>query len=401
MEKKRIYLGLLLAAAFLFGTTGCSARNIKEVVESGQELSIADVMQEDFPEKEIGEEEAGLLYGYRSLGEEEQRVYRQLIKGLEAFQEEIQISPVTEEQLKRVVNIILIDHPEYFWTEGAYSYFEEAWPDGSVSDINVIPVYLTSKQDAEVLKRKIEEAADAWIGQIPQGTDTYGKIKYIYETLIHEVSYDENSADNQNIRSVFLGKSTVCMGYAKATQYLLNRMGIFCTLVTGDIAREEDSRHAWNLVEIDGRYYYVDTTWGNPGYADTPEAGLDIYYSYLCCSEATLADTHIPNDDIPLPPCEDDRYNYYKNKGCWYETYDRNQIYQIIQDNISTEYRLTEFRFASQEAYDQAAADLVEGSLITEAVQNSTTLAPGQRVSWQVYYGGSDHLIAVVWGSGE
>ena len=59
----------------------------------------------------------------------------------------------------------------------------------------------------------------------------------------------------------------------KGTQYLLNRLGVFCTLVDG--YGKNNERHAWNLVEVDGEYYYVDTTWGDASYTiGEGDAGL-------------------------------------------------------------------------------------------------------------------------------
>lgn len=401
MKKRRIYPALLLGM-LLLSLTGCGELAeikdyVKEAVQSGEKITMGTFLNEDYPEKELEEEQTAYYYGYSTLTEEEQKVYRQFMKGLEEFQEEISVAFISEEQLEKIVNMVMIDHPEYFWTEGEFSYYQEAWSDGSGANMKILPVYLTTKEEAETINQQIEAKAQEWIGQVDPQADTYGKIKFVYETLIHQVKYDANSEQNQNIRSVFLGGSTVCMGYAKATQYLLNKMGIFCTLVTGDIVGEQNSAHAWNLVKIGENYYYVDTTWGNPGYLQPQEQGLDIFYSYLCCSEATLAPTHIANDKIPLPSCEDDSYNYYKNKGCWYDTYDREQIYEVLQGEIRPESHITEFRFASREAYDQAAADMVEGDLIVEAVQNCGTLAPGQQISWQTYYGGNDNLIVVAW----
>ena len=268
--------------------------------------------------------------------------------------------------------------------------------------MKVMPDYLMNQEEAEQVQAKIEKKAQEWLSGASQEADTYEKIKYVYETLICNVDYEADSPDNQNIQSVFLEGRTVCMGYSKATQYLLNKMGIFCTLVTGtasDGAQQgnADTGHAWNLVKIGDEFYYVDTTWGNPGYSDAQDVGVEIFYSYLCCNEDTLAPTHKANGDIPLPECRNDGYNYYKNKGCWYETYDRNQIYQVMLQNVSGEHHTTELRFASREAYEQAANEMVKGTLLQEAVQNSSQLSPGQQVSWQIYYGGWDNLIVIVW----
>ena len=86
------------------------------------------------------------------------------------------------------------------------------------------------------------------------------------------MDYDESAPDNQNIYSIFVNRQSVCAGYSKATQYLLEQLGVFCTYVTGKTT--EGGNHAWNLVKCNGDYYYVDTTWGDPVFQQ--EEGEDI-----------------------------------------------------------------------------------------------------------------------------
>ncbi len=386
--------------AMLTGLSGCS--HVEDSIDLFRETvqnRLSSQEEEETitrPEKEIPQEQAAYYYGYNSLDEEAQKVYRQLAAGIENFQEEIPVDSTSQEQLEKVMRVLIADHPEYFWTDGTSSYTYQELPGGRAWNMEVRPEYQVGSQEAQTLKAQIEAKADQWIQGAPEG-DAYEKIKYVYETLIDQVEYQENSPQNQNIRSVFLEGKTVCMGYSKAAQYLLNRMGIFCTLVTGTVTGEKPSSHAWNLVRIGEQYYYMDVTWGNPGYLNPVEDDAYISYSYLCCNEETLAPTHVPDDTIPLPSCQDDSYNYYKNKGRWYDSFDWNQIYQVIQEDLVQGAEMTELRFAGQESYDLAAEALVGGSLIQEAVQNSTALMPGQSFSWQTYYGGSDYLIIIMW----
>ena len=387
------------------GTAGCSSRDIEEAADlfretvqdtlnTGKENAEEDT--KEIPEKEITQEQSAYYYGYSTLDEESRKVYRQLAAGIESFQEKIPIDPISQEQLEKVMRVLMADHPEYFWTDGTSSYTYQELPGGSIQNMEVQPEYQVDGQEARDLQNQIEAKADQWIQGAPQG-DTYERIKYVYETLIDQVEYQEDSPQNQNIRSVFLEGKTVCMGYSKAAQYLLNRMGIFCTLVTGTVTGEKPSSHAWNLVKIKDQYYYMDVTWGNPGYLNPVENDAYISYSYLCCNWDTLAPTHVPDDTIPLPSCEDDSYNYYKNKGRWYDSFDWDQIYQVIQSDLVQGAEMTELRFAGEESYATATEALVDGNLIQEAVQNSTAVAPGQMFSWQTYYGGSDYLIIIVW----
>lgn len=387
MKARRKIRNSLLGFFLLLSLCGCSIENIQRMGTFATSKT----------EKEVTEEQEAFYYGYQTLSEEEQKVYRQLIAGLETFEKEITLSSITQDRLKVVAEMVMIDHPEYFWTEGGFQYYEEIWPGGAAACIKVQPDYLMESEEAQKIKKEIEATAKEWLMGLPSQADTYEKIKYVYETLIRQVRYDESSPNHQNIQSVFLDKSTVCMGYAKATQYLLNQMGIFCTLVTGTVADGSDSGHAWNLVKIQDSYYYVDTTWGNPGYADAGDSGIDVIYSYLCCSDSMLRPTHKADGTIPLPACEDDSYNYYKRKGCWYETYDRTKIYEILSQTINGKPHMTEFCFASWEAYNQAVADMVDGTLLQDVIQNIGSLSPGQQVSWKIYYGGWDKLLVIVW----
>lgn len=371
-----------------------TARKIQAAVAgSGQESSDSE---QRLPQRGITAEEEALYYGYACLTEEEKEVYRQFAAGIEEFQTEIPVTAVDTDRLEKIIKMVMTDHPEYFWADGTCSFSYRELPSGEVSDLSIRPEYQADREEARQLKAQIETKADQWISQIPEGADTYQKIKFVYETLISQVHYRQDSAQNQNIRSVFLEGSTVCMGYAKATQYLLNRMGIFCTLVTGT-AGEDNVSHAWNLVQIGSQYYYVDTTWGNPGYQNPEEEDLYISYSYLCCTDEEIRDTHRPDEIMPLPACTDDSYNYYRNQGCFYNSFDREELYQLIQRELEQGAEATEMKFSTQYAYEEAVDAIVRGSLIENAVQNSTALLPGTAYSWRTFYGTNDRLLVIVW----
>lgn len=387
MKKKRKIGTFFLIIFLIVSLSGCL-----------QKFGSESLIEEELQERQIDASEEVLYYGYQSLSKEEQKVYRQIAEGLEQQEAEIRITPLSEERLMTVFNMVMIDHPEYFWIEGEFQYTTvEDLNENTKTAIQLMPVYTVEKEQTESLKQQIEQQADAWIAEIDASFDAYEKIKSVYELLIREVEYDETSFYNQTIQSVFLEKKTVCMGYAKATQYLLNKMGIFCTLVTGNILDEANSSHAWNLVRIGENYYYVDTTWGSPGYNAQGDREEAISYSYLCCSDKIISATHKANEDILLPSCTDESYHYYRRKGCWYETYDKQRICDVLKRDIETNSPKTELCFQGEEEYQQAVQDLVEGNLIQEVIQKTSILSPGQQVSWQISYGGKDNLLVILW----
>lgn len=61
-----------------------------------------------------------------------------------------------------------------------------------------------------------------------------------------------------NLIGAFISKKAVCGGYSKGFQYLAMRAGIKTIWLTGHAG----GPHAWNKVEVDGKWYVVDSTWG-------------------------------------------------------------------------------------------------------------------------------------------
>lgn len=87
------------------------------------------------------------------------------------------------------------------------------------------------------------------------------KIIYVYEWMSKNNKYDKQftyASDNQSIYSVFIYKSAVCAGFAKASQIILSRMGIESYVVSG----YSTGPHMWNIVKYNDKYYYFDSTVG-------------------------------------------------------------------------------------------------------------------------------------------
>lgn len=127
---------------------------------------------------------------------------------------------------------MLIDHPEIFILRDTPTPNIPGGPDGRDRFCrDLFDAWGRSVRKAE----EIRERASEWLSDIQPDASEYDKVKAVYEKIIFSTDYDLNASDNQNIASVFLGNSSVCQGYAKATQYLLNHLGVMCTLVQGTV----------------------------------------------------------------------------------------------------------------------------------------------------------------------
>lgn len=302
-------------------------------------------------------------YAYQQLTESERDVYIEILWSLLEYQENVTLSTMDQEEISRIFQCVLNDHPEIFYVEG-YTYTKYTLGD-ILKKITFTGTYKMGREEIAERQVRIDDYASRCLAGLPAGADEYETVKYIYEYLIEHTEYDAGSEDNQNICSVFLDGRSVCQGYAKATQYLLQQAGIRATLVLGNVSSGEG--HAWNLVQIDGEWYYVDTTWGDASYqakgsaASYPEEKMPhINYDYLCVTTDQLIKTHVIDSVVELPECTSMDANYYVREGLYFTSLDDEQLQRIFQEGYEKGNAYITFKCASEEIYDEMQERLID-----------------------------------------
>lgn len=386
---KRYVLTLVITMTAVF-LTGCGGR-----VKS---LAIGSGLLES-PYYHLGDTEwdhGGVEeYYFNQLPSSLNEIYRELYSRLSAGEDAADLyAHVSVDDFWTAWYSVLADHPELFWVDSGAQVLSSAVTGKVVhyeTDTTVPP------EEREAMKAELEAAADACIAEIDPTFSDYGKIKAVYEYLIRTTDYDSNAPDSQCIQSALLSHASVCAGYSKAFQYILHRMGCFCTYATGTI--EGGSSHAWNIVRIDGNYYHVDVTWGDPVFAGAQdgESGTDVIsYTYLCCTDDVIYRTHTSDSAVALPACLDDSYNYYRLNGMYYDTFDWDTIYNALMAAVQNGNSIS-MEFGSREAYEEAKSALFDGGLLE---------APGQYLMsargvdrWSYTYRTDDdfYLIVIEW----
>ena len=219
-------------------------------------------------------------FAYERLDKNSKRVYNEIYLTIRDMRGEYELDCDNVDDINRLFLCVMMDHPEIFWVSG---YVYTRYTRGDVLEaMGFKGAYTLDPETVASRQASIDAYVDTCLAGIPQADD-YTRIKYIYEYIIRNTDYDPSAVDNQNICSVFINGRSVCQGYAKATQYLLNKMGILCALITGTAIGQ--GNHAWNLVFSDGSYYYLDTTWGdaNYRYAEGMSGTFpSISYDYMC-----------------------------------------------------------------------------------------------------------------------
>lgn len=269
-------------------------------------------------------------YAYSRLGADEQKLYLEILDTLTQRREEVRLSSCDTEQIARIFQSVMNDHPEIFYVDG-YTYTEYMLGE-TLRKITFTGVYTMTAEEMEEKQRLIDAYTQECLDLMPQQADEYEKVKYIYEYLILHTQYDAGVSNNQNICSVFLDHKSVCQGYAKAMQYLLQQADVYATLVLGSVIHGES--HAWNLVRIDGAYYYVDVTWGDASYqASDGEADTqlpEINYDYLCVTTDQLESTHRIDNVVELPECTAVAANYYVREDVYFTEYDETKLERVF-----------------------------------------------------------------------
>lgn len=364
-RKRKSCLGMLMkigigaVVIMVFGLLGITGLKWKERYEKQMEIPYQKVsLEEQHP--------AGKYY-YESLAENEKMIYQEILQGVLDGEKEIYLHSADAKKNNELFQFVLNDHPEIFWCDGRGN--TTIYKKGAEQYSVLSPEYQYEGEERESRQEEIDIAVQTILDAAPKDGTEYEKIQYVYEYVINHTEYWEESSDNQNIYSVLVNGKSVCAGYARTTQYLLEQLDVFCTYVTG-CAKRLDSEvsvpHAWNLVSCDGAYYYVDTTWGDPVYSNEEDA--NIVYDYLCISQMELFQTHTPDTEIKLPECVSDAANYYVKNGMYYTTYDRDIILEKMRESIRNQQRQVVFKFAEEAVYREAKEALLE-DLIKEAAE--------------------------------
>ncbi len=225
---------------------------------------------------------------YAMLDDAGRHIYRQIYANAEAvYPTFAPVEGVTSKQLRNIFEAVYNDHPELFWVETAYGC-------KYISSGQCVEIDLSFNRTAQ----ELDGARSAFDGQVndivagAQGlSGDYEKEKYVHDRLLDLITYNAGAEMNQSAYSALVNGQTVCAGYARAFQHIMQKLGIPCYYCTG-FAGES---HAWNIVSLDDGFYNVDATW------DDSAGGT---YDYFNRTDDDYADSHIRQElSVYLPPC--------------------------------------------------------------------------------------------------
>ena len=270
-------------------------------------------------------------YGRAKLTGTQQYIYDALVVGCESAKGEIKIgisgrNVDLNNDLKTAYTMLCSDYPEYFWLAGGWN----AESDGVT--LTVKPQYSIPGGDLGAAKSQYNKAVQELTSGL--GGSAYDKAKLLHDRLIDKVVY-VHSGNDQNAYGALVEGKAVCNGYAKAYQHLMHKAGIPAWYVRGVSVNPTTGvsvAHAWNMVKIDGDWYYTDVTWDDQ-YENT-------FYAYFNITTAQLLEGHRIDTDYAslLPNATATAGNFYKKENRIFTSYDQNKLVNLLkQDGNKTQ----------------------------------------------------------------
>lgn len=337
--------------------------------------------------------DGNLTYFYYSrLSSEQRKAYDAIVEGIRSFSSSVAVNfsqSMYREDITTVLQTIKYDHPELY-------YFSME----SFSSKEVFLKYVMSQSEVEAANQKIERAVQKYLDKIDSSMSAYDAALRLHIQLIENIDYDSIALKRQKLKGgpsmdeidelrtiygVFLNNTAVCEGYARAMQYLLQCCGIECAECAGYIKENNGDRgepHAWNILKIDGDYYYLDTTWDDSSNTAQMVKNDSVGFDYFCITTEEMARSRdfqlCPIKDMPV--CRAERANYYIHNNWYLRSYDRNNITEIAKEAARQNAPFFAFKCATKTVYNEALRHLLtEGNdvydILSEAAKIDSSIS--------------------------
>lgn len=164
--------------------------------------------------------------------------------------------------------------------------------------------YISGSSDGldDFQKQILEKASEVVSECVSDDMTPYEKELALHDRLIRSCTYDKGAlraieAPGEHASDPYgalIDGQAICMGYTTTFKLLMDMVQIPCGIIHS--TDNEGDEHAWNIVKLDGCWYYVDTTWDDP--VPDREDGY-VKHQYFNITKDEIAIEHMLTDDAP------------------------------------------------------------------------------------------------------
>ena len=240
---------------------------------------------------------------YRQMNKWQQAAYYAMLEGFRLIAPEFDVPKLDNRELTDIFFRLRLDHPEIFYVN-TFSYRFT-----NVSDsVRMTPRYMFEKKKIMEHKKALDARIERLVRQA-KDLPAVEKELFIHNFITANVTYDKlkKQYSHEIIGPLAQGVG-VCEGIAKTVKILCDRLGLGCIIAVSDADPDHGVRyrHAWNMIELDGKWYHMDATFDN---------SLGRYgakrFDYFNLSDRQIFADHRPAM-YPVPECGDSRRCYYR-----------------------------------------------------------------------------------------
>jgi len=290
-----ILLGLLITP--LSSTTPRDTKKVKETVQEYTEASPnAAIYFGSFLSAEATRGTSGM---YRESDYE--KIKSRFLQAVAAFEDTVSLEEfhLTSSQAFEIYYRLYNETPHFFYL--SYSTSALISEHNEVLQLNLD--YYYPKSMIPDMKRELEEKIALFLSGLDENWTDFEKALYVYDKLILETSYTAGEKDSlYTVYGVFLENQAVCQGYASAyTLIMRDYLGIETHYIYS-----KEMNHAWNLIRLNGQYYHVDATWGDP----QPDEPGRVNHRFFLLSDDAMRNIEPVHKNWTSPfPATDTKYD--------------------------------------------------------------------------------------------
>ncbi|MBR2876071.1 MAG: hypothetical protein IKC01_02935 [Clostridia bacterium] len=383
MKSKKLRIVAIVAAVIvLAGVVSFSLLNLLSNVLKPQDFNYIDVPS--------GADTGYYRYAYNELNANERNVYNIVIQNIYGMPEKIEVPALEDGDLLKVFEAISYDNPDLFCLGLTSTMQREG------QKVYFIPQYIMTYDEYNARLTNAKNIALSIAQQAKAYPTQYEQELFVHDYLIQHCVYS-NDTSNPSVNSMYgclvEGRAS-CEGYSRAFQYIMSALNIDNRLVTGEASDDGITfvGHMWNFVVIDGKGYFVDVTWDDPGSENNV-----LHHTYFNVTTEQILLRHA-NIKQPIPICTDTESNFFVKEGSVLTQTNsdalKDSLETIILKSKFKGYNCAEIKFNSPEELSWAIDEFFNKGVVYRSYQ-ITGLMAATEANRNVYYSVNEELYTV------
>lgn len=313
------------------------------------------------------------LYYYNQLSDSEKETFNYVYLSVQNRNKSIEFNPgINVNTLTKIVYILKFDCPEFFYLGNSFDYDIKG-----KEVITFYPEYIIKENEYKEMMTEVEEIKNEILQKVEEMSE-YDTELYIHDYLTKNIVYSTTAENCNNLYGALISGEANCEGYSSSFMYLLRQAGIEATQVIGEINYSgEITGHSWNLVKIDGEYYYTDVCWDD--LKDIPEyEKIQSHYAFFNLTYDEILETRNIDQNIEflgeIPDSDATANNYYRKNNLFATTLDEAEtiIKRDLPKAISSNQSYIVVKCSSKELYNELLKNITD---IIQEIINEEKLA--------------------------